>query len=73
MIRPEAVHVEPDPRSKIVVTSREYFGHDQLIGLRLPDGTSLRARLGPWPVLDPGDTVSISVGEALAFAGPADE
>jgi hypothetical protein len=30
----------------------------------------LRSRMGPWPVLDPGDAVDVSIGETTVFALP---
>jgi iron(III) transport system ATP-binding protein len=70
MIRPEAVDLVPDASGGAIVSQREFFGHDQLVTVSLADGTRLRARLGPSPYLEPGDTVSVSIGEATTF--PAD-
>jgi iron(III) transport system ATP-binding protein len=67
MIRPESVTVAPDPAGSAVVRDRQFFGHDQLVTVTLPDGTALRARLGPTPYLEPGDPVSIRVEDATAF------
>lgn len=70
MIRPEAVSLTPDRDGGAVVRERQFFGHDQLVTVRLPDGTPLRARLGPTPNLDPGEPVSVAVKEALTFPVP---
>jgi iron(III) transport system ATP-binding protein len=67
MIRPEAVIVRPRPEGQGVVTRREFFGHDQLVTVGLPDGSVLRARLGPTPYLEPGDHVEVTVTEATTF------
>ncbi len=67
MIRPEAVRIVRDAAGRAVVRGREYFGHDQLVTVDLPDGTVLRARLGPTPDLGPGETVELEVVEALTF------
>ncbi len=68
MIRPEAVGLSADPSGAGVVDSREYYGHDQLVTVTLPDGSRLRSRLGPVPDLAPGDRVAITIHEALTFA-----
>ncbi len=69
MIRPEAVRLAVDTAGPGVVTDREYFGHDQLVTVGLPDGSSLRSRLGPGPDLEPGDSVAIAIDEVLTFPG----
>ncbi|HSJ27761.1 MAG TPA: ABC transporter ATP-binding protein [Acidimicrobiia bacterium] len=70
MIRPESVTLRPDADGDGVITRREFFGHDQLVSVGLPDGTVLRARLGPAPLLQPGDHVEVSVEEAATFPVP---
>jgi iron(III) transport system ATP-binding protein len=67
MIRPEAVALQPDPAGSAVVRERQFFGHDQLVTVTLPDGTPLRARLGPSPYLEPGDPVTVKVEGVTAF------
>ncbi len=67
MIRPESVRLTPDPHETAVVTDREYFGHDQIVTVRISDGTSIRARLGPRPVIDPGASVAVRVTEAICY------
>jgi iron(III) transport system ATP-binding protein len=67
MIRPESVRVSSDPQGEAVVVDREYFGHDQIVTLVVGGGTTLRARLGPAPVLDPGQRVAVEVTEAATF------
>jgi len=76
MIRPEAVSLRPDAAGNAVVRDRQYFGHDQLVTVGLANGTTLRARLGPSPYLQPGDVVSVAVSEVSTFpltAQAADE
>lgn len=67
MIRPESVTLRPDPQGRAVVRERQFFGHDQLVTVTLPDGTRLRARLGTTPYLEPGDSVDVAVEEATTF------
>ncbi|MEX1004783.1 MAG: ABC transporter ATP-binding protein [Acidimicrobiia bacterium] len=67
MIRPEAVSLRLSEDGNAVVRRREFFGHDQLVTVALADGAILRARLGPAPLLQPGDRVEISVIEAATF------
>ncbi|HEX7099544.1 MAG TPA: ABC transporter ATP-binding protein [Acidimicrobiia bacterium] len=67
MIRPESVSVQRDASGNAVVRDRQYFGHDQLVTVDLANGTTLRARLGPSPYLQPGDLVSVAVTEVSTF------
>lgn len=67
MIRPEAVTLRPSRDGSSIVRHREFFGHDQLVTVNLPDGTQLRARLGPLPLLEPGEPVDVTVTEAATF------
>jgi hypothetical protein len=46
----------------------EYFGHDQLIGVRLQSGAPLKIRLLAAPNFEPGQKIGIAVkGDVLAF------
>jgi iron(III) transport system ATP-binding protein len=69
LIRPEAVVLDADSGGPGKVLAREYFGHDQLVTVALGGGVVLRSRTGPWPVFDPGETVSVRVTEASAYPG----
>jgi iron(III) transport system ATP-binding protein len=70
LIRPESLEVTADPRGEATVMGIEYFGHDQLVHLRLTDGSTLRARRGPLLDLDRGDRVRIDlIGPVVTF-GP---
>jgi iron(III) transport system ATP-binding protein len=71
LIRPESLAIgtaEPaDRRSqKATVISRHFYGHDQLVELRLPSGTVVRARRLGFPAWHPGDAVRVWID------GPAD-
>jgi iron(III) transport system ATP-binding protein len=67
MIRPETVGLAADPGGLGLVKDREYYGHDQLVTVVLPDGSQLRSRIGPVPDLVPGDRVALTVDEVLVF------
>jgi hypothetical protein len=61
-----------EPGVPATIVSRAFFGHDQLLTLRLESGELLKARLGAYGGFRPGDRVSVSVrGGALAFAHEA--
>jgi iron(III) transport system ATP-binding protein len=47
------------------VVGREFYGHDQMLFVRLPGGRLVRARLGPVTDLTPGDRCRVSVPRAL--------
>ena len=61
MVRPESVTVFPHAQGTAVVVYREFFGHDQLLSVKLPGDITLRARCWPQPALAPGDRVAVSV------------
>ena len=74
MLRPEMLRLAPpgdDDESHGVpatIVSRAFFGHDQLLTLRLDSGETLKARLGAYGGFRPGDRVLVSVrGGALAY------
>ncbi|MEX1163341.1 MAG: ABC transporter ATP-binding protein [Nitriliruptor sp.] len=68
VIRPESLQVSADPRGTATITGIEYFGHDQLVHVRLADGTSIRARRGPLLDLHRGDRVDVAVlGPIVTF------
>jgi iron(III) transport system ATP-binding protein len=71
LIRPESVAVgtvePPDRRSQdATVVARNFYGHDQLLELRLPSGRVVRARRLGFPAWHPGDRVRVWID------GPAD-
>jgi iron(III) transport system ATP-binding protein len=84
VIRPESVRLRPSATGPGEVRTLTYFGRDQLVGVRLPDGTDVRARRGPDLDLRRGDRVEISIdgpavtfpadlADAPAVAGPGDD
>jgi iron(III) transport system ATP-binding protein len=71
LVRPESLAIAmaepPDRRSqKAVVVSRHFYGHDQLLELRLPSGRIVNARRLGFPAWHPGDAVQVWID------GPAD-
>lgn len=71
IVRPEQVKLWLDGNGIGVVLGIEYFGHDQLVEVGLPDGSRARARLGSARDVVPGDRVSLAVtGATLAFLAP---
>lgn len=61
VLRPETLELTTGNGGRATVEGVTYFGHDQLVHLRLDDGTALRSRLGPLPHLRPGDRVGVEV------------
>jgi iron(III) transport system ATP-binding protein len=70
VIRPESLEVTADRHGAAVVTGIEYFGHDQLVHLRLDQGTEIRARRGPILDLERGDRVRIDLLGPIVTFGP---
>ena len=70
MVRPETVTVFPHAQGAAVVVYREFFGHDQLLSVKLPGDITLRARCWPQPALAPGDRVAVSVDGIHIFEEP---
>lgn len=69
LIRPEDLLLEPgDPNANAAVIWREFYGHDQRIGVRLPDGLSLVARLETHQFFTEGQPVTARLRvPALSF------
>jgi iron(III) transport system ATP-binding protein len=82
MLRPEQLRLVPVPdaagaassdssdtaRANATVLTRQFYGHDQLMTVQLDAGRHLRARLGPYGGIRPGDRVHASVrGAVLTF------
>jgi len=66
LIRPESLVIDPSGMGiAAVVTWREYYGHDQRVGLRLPDGTGLVARAASEMPLSAGQTVGVAARTAV--------
>jgi iron(III) transport system ATP-binding protein len=69
MIRPESLAVGlsgPQNAADAEVTGRRFYGHDQLVELRLRSGRTLRSRRLGFPAWHPGDHVRVWID------GPAD-
>jgi iron(III) transport system ATP-binding protein len=68
LVRPEMLALECAPEGCGTVEQLTFFGHDQLVQLRLCDGTALQARTFPRLDLAPGVRVEVRVhGPAVAF------
>ncbi|MEJ7842227.1 MAG: ABC transporter ATP-binding protein [Rubrobacter sp.] len=75
MLRPEALRLRPltngglsGQEAEATVLAREFYGHDQLIKLRLDSGPILCSRLGGGPGFRPGERVAVAVaGQAVVF------
>jgi hypothetical protein len=68
MIRPESLRLTPpgDPTpANATVLNRLFFGHDQVMKLKLDSGLVVRARLGTYGGIRPGDRVHVGVRGAL--------
>ncbi len=70
IIRPESLRLHYDARSTAVVVAATYFGHDQLVEVRLEGGEVVRVRLGTSHFYEAGDHVAVSVvpDEVLAYS-----
>lgn len=60
LIRPEQIEVVPSADGPAVVHSRQYFGHDALVRLKLDSGQDLIARTRSDPVASDGERVAVS-------------
>jgi iron(III) transport system ATP-binding protein len=65
MIRPEALVLRALPNGGATVEDREFYGHDQLLVLRLDSGRTLRARLVGGPGFGRGERVAVDVWGAV--------
>ena len=70
MIRPEDLTLGGDAGAPAVVIAHEYFGHDQMITVRLDNGTLLKVRDLPGREVTPGERVGVSLrGDVVVFPG----
>lgn len=70
MVRPEDLALSAEGGQPAVVERREYFGHDQMITVRLGDGTLLKVRDLPGRDVQPGDRVGVLLrGDVVVFSG----
>ncbi len=70
MLRPEALRLAAQPDGEATVLGREFYGHDQLVKLRLSSGATLYSRLVGGPGFEVGERVSVQV-ESPAVVFPA--
>jgi iron(III) transport system ATP-binding protein len=70
LIRPENIHLTAiDGEGNASVIWREFYGHDQRVGLRLRDNTKLVARLDSLQTYPVGQALQVEiVGEVRVFA-----
>jgi iron(III) transport system ATP-binding protein len=69
LVRPESLAIGisgPASAAEADVVGRRFYGHDQLIELRLPSGRTIRSRRLGFPAWHPGDRVRVWID------GPAD-
>jgi iron(III) transport system ATP-binding protein len=71
MIRPEQIRLVP-PRvgepPNAIVEDRLFFGHDQLLRVRLETGATIQVRLGAYGGIRPGHVIHVAVrGAVTAF------
>ena len=71
-LRPENMDVTADPDGVAVVTDVQFFGHDQLVALRVGDGPVWHARTWPRGDLRPGERARVDL-QGVAFAFPVNE
>ncbi len=69
MLRPEDVRLVPDKSGTAEIIDREYFGHDQLVRVRLNSGTQFQSRLlGSEGDFSPGQRVDLKVrGKVVVY------
>ncbi|MCB0166832.1 MAG: ABC transporter ATP-binding protein [Anaerolineae bacterium] len=66
MLRPEDLRLTPNEAGPTEIVERDYFGHDQLLKLRLPSGHHLHARLlGSEGEFYTGQRVALSVRDKV--------
>ena len=69
LIRPEALRLRDAPEGSARIVWREFYGHDQRIGVALADGTLLVARADSEQVFTPDQRVEVSAaGPVQVFA-----
>ncbi len=70
MVRPEHLDVASSDDGPAIVEDVQFFGHDQLLRLRLDDGTIVHSRRGPDVELPVGTRVRLRVqGRVRIFSG----
>ena len=75
LIRPESITLSTMPGRQdtqhAVVMHREFYGHDQLVTVRLESGTEVRSRSIAFPAWHPGDHVLLAVNGPVNVLAPA--
>ena len=72
VIRPEDVQVATSGVS-VSLVGREYYGHDQVLHVRLEDGTMIRARIGAHESAPPSETFTVGLRrEPVVLAATGD-
>ncbi len=61
VVRPESLRIQYDTNGTAVVVEATYYGHDQLVHVRLGNGEVVNARLGTSRFFEPGDHVAVSM------------
>ncbi len=68
MVRPESLTLSAEDGLPVEVIHSEYFGHDQLITVRLPSGNPIKVRILPGRALDPGQKLGLRLtGDPVVF------
>jgi iron(III) transport system ATP-binding protein len=68
MVRPEALYLTPDAKGGAVINGQTFYGHDQVLDVRLADDSRIVVRTGPRLDLRPGVAVTIHVqGPVVAY------
>ncbi len=65
MIRPETLRITPDAMADPRIEKITFFGHDQLVRVRMTDGLCVDARTKPMPGIATGQPVTVSVRNAV--------
>jgi iron(III) transport system ATP-binding protein len=71
IVRPESLRLRHDPGGGTVVVDATYYGHDQLVEVRLNELCVLKARLMTSDVFEPGDPVVVTLVAEEVLAYPA--
>jgi iron(III) transport system ATP-binding protein len=68
LVRPEDISLDVEPGAPATVTAVEFYGHDQLVRVRLADGTPLAVRTGGYrPAVGEGMAVRVSLAGRPRF------
>jgi iron(III) transport system ATP-binding protein len=68
LLRPEALALTRAADGAGLVGGSAFYGHDQVVTVRLQSGATIGARLAPWQVFAPDERVALTVvGDVLTF------